>query len=117
MERPSLKRTIIKSFAYAPEVDALKDNHFTLMTSLGFIQGRIPAEESGVTLQVFSDAIYDNYRKDFNLGEDAKTPGNDGFLVLEDVTLRTPTNVTYNMKELIIFYDQIIGVTLSADSI
>ena len=111
MKLPSLKKRLIFSLAFAPTVDELKDQEVFLVTASGMIQGvPVNTEELGLLAQL-ADTIAKEHVKDCALEPDAYLPGNDGYIVLRDARVKEGTN-TYNFAELIVFFDQIIGISL-----
>lgn len=108
----TLKKEIIKAFAGATDIDALRGNNIVLITATGMITGRLcdpdtPLEDmSGAAiLNALVEQVTDAYGPE-------NIEGNDGYIQLTDVVIRASGNTTYNVGNLIVFYDQIIGVSL-----
>ena len=108
----TLKKTIIRGLAVATGLEALRNNKLVLVTPIGVISGYLCDEDNlgqDATGEVLLSTITEKLTTDF--GED-NIEGNDGYLLLSDVKVQTGANMTYNLPNLIVFYDQIIGVTL-----
>lgn len=122
MIEASMKKNVITTFA---DVSAQVENNLILMTPMGIICGKISeaevptAEElneirgyatieegAAITATILS-AARNNY---------GETPvvGNDGYLALTDVTVKSPIGQTFKIGNLVVFYDQIIGITLGS---
>lgn len=103
----SLKKRVIRTMAAAPQTDLLKDNQVILTTAAGLIAGKMTEEDSqahgDIVLSVMLEKITESYENEIE--------GNDGYLLLSDVTVING-NVRTNLPNMIVFYDQIIGVTL-----
>jgi hypothetical protein len=124
MDRPSLKKDIVSMLSYATDTEELGKNDVVIITAFGIVSGRIPhiadpedpkesddSEEPGL-LDKITEELVKKYRERHGIGKDEKLPGNDGCLALKDVSIRTAANNTFNLPELIIFYDQIIGIAI-----
>ena len=72
---------------------------------LNKIHGRATVEEGASVIAAILASARLNY------GE-IPVVGNDGYLALTDVTVKVPRGDTFNMGNLVVFYDQIIGITL-----
>lgn len=110
----TLKKKIICGLAEIANTDAVKQNEIIITTALGLISGKIytgedaKAEPAGEwSIGKFVPQTVGNYNP-------ANIDGNDGFLVLKDVAIRTGANITFKVPNLIVFYDQIIGVTIGS---
>ena len=103
----SLKKTIIRTLAMAPQIDMLTNNQVILTTAAGVIAGKIVEENS----EKQGDMIYSKVLDAITEKYEADIEGNDGYMLLSDVTVING-NARTNLKNLIVFYDQIIGVTL-----
>lgn len=103
----SLKKMIIRTLAVAPQTDMFSNNQVILTTAAGVIAGKIVEEnsekQSDMVFTTMLDEISKNYKADIE--------GDDGYMLLSDVTVING-NARTNLKNLIVFYDQIIGVTL-----
>lgn len=108
----SLKKNIIKGLAFATDTEPLKGNKLILITPLGLVSGVLcdsdgtnPDPAGAQFLTILTEKIAEGY-------EAKDVQGNDGYLMLSNVTIKSGGNVSYNCNNLIVFYDQIIGVTL-----
>ena len=112
----TLKKQIILGLATAPNMEALKDNKLILVTPIGVISGRLCDENNagkGVAGETFLSALTEKLAEGF--GKE-NIEGNDGYLLLSDVKVQTGGNATYNLPHLVVFFDQIIGATLSGNA-
>lgn len=88
----------------------LKGNTVTLITTVGFISGT--ARQAGSTsnfLAGFADFITDEYIRETQ----QKYPfaGDDGYIILDNVRVNH-ANETYTIDSMLVFFDNIIGVSL-----
>ena len=108
----TLKKQIILGLATATDLEVLKNNKLFLVTPIGIISGR-PCDENNTAENVdgasFLSSLTEKLVEDF---DSENIEGNDGFLTLTDVTVQMAGNFTYSLPHLVVFYDQIIGVTL-----
>lgn len=107
----TLKKQIVRHFAAATNIKELRGNKVILVTALGLISGKlcdpksIEEEISGASVMAaLCDTVVEDYGPE-NIDSD------DGFILLTDVTIRTGGNVNVNIGNLVVFYDQIIGVS------
>ena len=115
----SLKKKVILSFASSLSADGLEKNHIILTTSAGLISGKpLPPEtdfdetrQDGQQMSV--DEIYTMLLKIAGEHFEGNVEGNDGYMLLTDATIRNQ-NTTYNLGTIVVFYDQIIGVSLGS---
>lgn len=110
----TLKKTIILGLAAATKVETLKNNKLLLVTPFGLVSGYLcdeenvnPVDAGAVLLNSLTKKLTEDFGKE-------NIDGNDGYLILSDVAIRTSENVTFNCPNLIVFYDQIIGATLGS---
>lgn len=120
MNKPSMKKSVILTFA---DISAQVENNLILMTPFGLICGKVsdaevPTEEdlnkisglatveegAAVTATILNAARH-------NYGE-SPVVGTDGYLALTDVTVKSPSGKNFKIGNLVVFYDQIIGITL-----
>lgn len=117
MEKPNLKKSVIRDFCVLATTEALESNSIILVTSAGTITGKVAMtlnEEDLTTdnmLLKFSQKFASTYRQENEINEDESLPGNDGFVCLDDVRIISGNN-TINFPSLIVFYDQIIAITV-----
>lgn len=55
-------------------------------------------------------AVAKQYRESY--GVDGPLDGDDGCIVLEDATIQYPNNFIVNSAELVVFYDQIVAISV-----
>lgn len=115
----SLKKNVIVSFASSLSTAGLEKNNIILTTSAGLISGRpLPPEtdfdKAGQDDRPMSaDEIYAMLLRIADENFDGDVEGNDGYLMLTDAKIRNQ-NTTYNLGSVVVFYDQIIGVSLGS---
>lgn len=114
----TLKKEIIFEFADM----VFQNNDFTniiFVTSTGLISG-IPVAYTGEDKEhsdYFDDIaklnhkISSEFKKKNSIPEGEFLDGNDGVLLLKDVTIKSGS-ATFNLPFLQLFFDQILGVTL-----
>lgn len=121
-DRPSLKKHMIISMCDLLDTEAFRNNQVNLITPLGIISGKPfkysdkdkPQSAEDILSKV-EEEIANEYKKTYSI--EPPLPGNDGFVVLENVTIRrNGSNISTKMSLLTIFFDQIIGVSLGAFS-
>lgn len=105
----SLKKAIIKTFQLAPEMNGLEKNDVILTTPIGLICGKPVKEEEITDAWNTYKALLGIAKEDFN---DSDISGDDGYFVLAEATIRPPNGGKINLGHIIVFYDQIIGVSL-----
>ncbi|MBY6973051.1 hypothetical protein [Clostridium botulinum] len=85
-------------------------NGILLLTNFGFVYGKIQNIDQNNTTSVANlllttrSKINENYIKDGN-----KLTNDGSVIVLNDAVVKYSNNITLNMKEIIIFVDQIVG--------
>ncbi|CDH91187.1 hypothetical protein CB17B2198 [Clostridium botulinum B str. Eklund 17B (NRP)] len=85
-------------------------NGILLLTNFGFVYGKIQNVDQNNTTSVANlllttrSKINENYIKDGN-----KLTNDGSVIVLNDAVVKYSNNITLNMKEIIIFVDQIVG--------
>lgn len=108
MNKPALKDSFIFGMSLVPEMEGLKDNKVIIVTAAGIISG-VPyasvTEENG---EDPSAIMFDTVLKKLK----SETSGSDGALHLTDAVMRDLSGNTVNIGNIVIFHDQIIGVTL-----
>lgn len=118
MERESLKKYVIKMLAFSTELKDADQTCLTFVTSIGLITGRIVNDEASEIVSAdtyLSKKVYkfrEDYIKEYEMDE-APLMEDDGVLVLKDVQISNNGFIA-KMQELVIFYDQIIGVTMGS---
>lgn len=119
MTEASIKKRVIQLCSTLPEEEPLKNNKIVLLTSSSFIEGTLFSISPDSTEQV-SKAYEIAYAAGRGILEGIKSfdfkpsSGDDGYIALKDVRVRhfSTLNIIQPMPFLIVFYDQIVGVTL-----
>lgn len=120
MDRPSLKKDIINSYWNITGNKRLNNQRLLLVTAAGVISG-VPAElpidaeyddlaDGQVLCKYFHDTVK-KYRTYHGVPDSESAPGNDGAITLQDVVITNALG-TIDIPFLVVFYDQIIGVSL-----
>lgn len=117
MNSPSYKKFLIHQLSSATTADILKNNDVILVTAAGIIQGKLSILEE--TEEVTTKAVFDemlkgwsdDYRSTYNIDTDSWLPGNDGAIALTDVTILYDNGKKAVLPYLVVFFDQIIGIT------
>lgn len=112
----SLKKELITSWGVSTTIDALKDKRLVLLTPAGLIIGTFVSSaentdsETMKFLYDFSSNVARDYKEENNIT--TLLDGNDGFMSLKDVQINSG-NFNLHLPFINIFYDQIIGVTIT----
>ena len=116
MNRPSLKKETIRTFAGAAAIPEFQDDLLVVVTPAGLITGHpvaatVPNNSTSDTvsdiltaLDTVSKKYADTYHLEFPLAD------NDGYIILNDVTHYTGGS-TNKLSYLIVFIDQIVGIS------
>lgn len=104
MNNPTFKKFLTMSVALATTTDEFAEDSLIIVTHSGIIEGRYG---EGSLLSSFSKGVKDKFDEAYP----SDLSGNDGHIILKNATLTTATG-QFNFQELIVFYDQIVGVTL-----
>ena len=108
----SLKKEIILGFSLIPDIEQLHGNQLILTTPMGLICGSpVNILENPTETTDFVNHLVGNILDHIKTQHQGDIDGNDGFLLLKDVTIHSTGNQTINLSSLVVFYDQIIGVT------
>lgn len=110
----SLKKYITTEFAGMAFNDSTKSNRLILVTSAGVIIGDpVISEETDSAISSLANVSKDiaNEYREKNSIPDSPLDGNDGFICLKNVTIKSP-HTTTNIPFLNVFFDQIIGISL-----
>lgn len=123
MNHSSLKKSLILAMSCIPKVEGLEENNLILTTSAGIISGKVPSEQEiddenslcGVLYKI-CDNTKEEYLKNISSTDTDSEPvivGNDGYIILKDVKIKSTSSDTItHMHSMVVFYDQIIGVTI-----
>lgn len=105
----SLKKDIIKMFAFAPKAEELAKNQVIFLTSIGLIVGDLPDESTNdpgtALISALVDKVADQYKE-------VQLDGNDGSIQLTNARLLPLSGNPCNLGDVVLFPDQIIGVKL-----
>lgn len=121
MNHSSLKKSLIIAMSCIPKVEGLEENNLILTTSAGIISGKVPSEQEVDDENSLCGVLYeicDNTKEEYlkNISSTDSEPvivGNDGYIILKDVKIRSTSSDTItHMNFMVVFYDQIIGVTI-----
>ena len=115
MDNPSLKKHMIKSLSAITMQSkyGLNNNNVNLLTPSGIITGKLIRNEDNDPTNIFRElvgTISSSFLNEYSDGETISE--NDGFIMLSNSVLITSNSTCYNLGDLIVFYDQIIGVTI-----
>ena len=105
----TMKKSVIQAFSSAPLLDGLENNNVILVTALGLISGKMLTEENLDNPGKIYDSILRAASKSFG---DDEVSGNDGYLALTEATIKTVNGRNIDLGNVVIFYDQSIGVSL-----
>jgi len=108
MEKMTLKKHAIFTVSTLTKYDELRDNKVIVVTSAGVFTGRLMKENSNKDGKALILDVIERTKEE--LVETGQVP-NDGYITLEDATLDT-NGTKYNFGNIIIFHDQIVGITL-----
>lgn len=123
MNHSSLKKSLIIAMSCILEVEGLEESNLILTTSAGIISGKVPSEQEiddenslcGVLYKI-CDNTKEEYLKNISSTDTDSEPvivGNDGYIILKDVKIKSTSSDTItHMHSTVVFYDQIIGVTI-----
>ncbi len=112
----SLKKDIIIKLSMIPLLQGMENNNIIVMTSAGTYTGKIISNEDDTPeialpfVNMLSE-LADQYRQDNHIDENTLLDGNDGYLILKDVQLRTNGPII-NMPFVVLFFDQIVGISI-----
>lgn len=122
----TMKKHIVNSLAKTTKIEGLDSNHLILVTAAGIICGN-PSSSSPLTREEVTSKdgpisnsdvakLYVSFLTAAKETYDGDVSGNDGYLFLENAFIQTP-NGTQNLGNIVVFYDQIIGVSIGNLSI
>lgn len=113
---PSVKKHIIASLLNSCTLESLKSNQLVLVTGAGLITGYpvfkddIETESSKNIICNLCDHFFEQYKTDFSIESPLKD--NEGYFILRDATLRTTSNNILTIGEIVLFFDEIIAVSI-----
>lgn len=104
-----------------PDIKELENNNLILTTPAGIICGKLISEEEvqdGTSIQSAFAKLCVSVKEDYfkeTSSEKTDVSDNDGYIFLKDVKIKsTSTNMVTNVPFMIVFYDQIIGVSIGS---
>jgi len=116
MNRPSLKKHIVRYLSVAPEIPELAGKEIVILTPMGIIIGMLPPAD--IDSQVNYDGtkllceiaaqLNESYKSEYDIT--LPLEGDEGYIILTHARCLTNNSVT-NIESVLIFYDQIIGIT------
>lgn len=116
--KSTLKKDIIYNLALSTELEELKEKNIILLTGLGIIEGRLITEEDTAdkdSQDMLMDTLVENiskkYRELHEIPGDVLIPGNDGCITLKEVSI-TSNGFHTELPYLVVFFDQIIGISV-----
>ncbi len=115
MSAPSIKKHMIITFSQLANFEDLGENNSViLLTAIGSISGKImtPDSDNPSTrlLSQLANKFTDDYDKQYP--SSIQDHPFDGYIELEDAVIHLNAGGTNRMPYLIVFFDQIIGVTM-----
>ena len=112
---------LIESLAKAANINGIDQNQVILTTAIGLISGKLASvspitadellEEKGNISQDKTAKLYEMFLTSVNETYEDEVEGNDGYILLTDVSIRTQNN-TINLGTHVVFFDQIIGISI-----
>ncbi len=113
----SLKKEIICHFTSLPSIEGLERNQLIVYTAAGVFAGTpvLEAPQNGSDIGTALFSLIENcsadYRSENHIPDGQLLDGNDGAILLSDVTLISGQS-RINIPTLAIFFDQIIGISI-----
>lgn len=122
MDIPSAKKQTIVDFYAWMASEKYENKSLIIFTSAGIISGKpvVDFEKSDAKAELNSKESYamtckllatigDAYKKSYSIK--SPLPGNDGFIMLKDVTVKS-AGIESSFTSMVVFFDQIIGISL-----
>lgn len=119
----TLKKSMIIALSSFPDIEGFEKNHLILTTAAGTIHGKLISDNQlndkddvcGLLAHA-CEKIANNYIEE-NSSQESALSGNDGYLFLTDVRIRSVSSSTITtLPFMIVFFDQIIGITIGSDN-
>lgn len=110
----TLKKQIIRILSGATTVEGLENNKVIIVTAMGMIIGTPYIEENYDESDLNHHAVPIVVKETADAYGTENIDGNDGFIMLSDVTIKNGVNNVTNVPSLVVFYDQIIGITIGS---
>lgn len=118
----SLKKHIIRSYVLSQSSEDRKNNRITFITPYGHITGflvlrdEINPDDASYRLSRHAYEYVASYRVENELPLENSFEGDDGFMILKDVELKSLNGSITNYTELVVFYNQIIAFTIDSNN-
>lgn len=118
----SLKKHIIRSYVLSQSSEDRKNNRITFITPYGHITGflvlrdEINPDDASYRLSRHAYEYVASYRVENELPLEDSFEGDDGFMILKDVELKSLNGSITNYTELVVFYNQIIAFTIDSNN-
>lgn len=115
MKMPTLKKFMLRHYEQIPGSTDFEYHKLILITAVGMICGTPVSEdeeceEIGLLIKKNHQLVQD-YRTTYDIPKQKRLTGNDGYIMLKDVTIMT-NNQNTRLSSLVVFCDEIIGVTV-----
>lgn len=115
MKIPSLKKFMLRHYEKVPGSKDFEYHKLILITGAGTICGTPVSEdeennEVGLLFKK-NHALVQDYRTTYDIPKEKRLSGNDGYIMLKDVTIMS-SNQNTRLSSLVVFCDEIIGVTV-----
>lgn len=117
MKKPSLKKFMIRNYEKLPGTKEFPYHKLILVTAAGMICGMPVNEDEDAeneeigTLFEQNHRLYHDYRVQNDIPAHQTLPGNDGYIMLKDVSIMSNNQIT-RLNSMVVFCDEIIGVTV-----
>lgn len=112
------KKEFIEFLSNVPSTEEMTNNKIILSTAIGLITGRLSTDDEyndpknvKTIIEKLSYRFADDYKEKLSLSATDKLPAGEGWLYLVDVEIKS-ANYTHSMPFMIVFLDQIIGISL-----
>lgn len=118
----SLKKHIIRSYVLSQSNEDRKSNRIAFITPYGHITGflvlrdEINPDDASYRLSRHAYEYVASYRVENELPLEDSFEGDDGFMILKDVELKSLNGSITNYTELVVFYNQIIAFTIDSNN-
>lgn len=115
----TLKKDLISQFAAMTSLDSMKGSHLMLLTSAGIVIGTVvSSDETDPAILPMAKTTYklvEGYYEENRLPANTPLQGNDGFFLLKNAVIQS-SNTTTKIPFMVVFYDQVIAVSVIGDS-
>ena len=115
MEIPSLKKFMLRHYEQIPGSTDFDYHTLVLVTAAGMICGTpVSEDEEDKEVDLLfkrNHELVQEYRTTYDIPRGKKLAGTDGYIMLKDVTIMA-NNQNTRLSSLVVFCDEIIGVTV-----